>query len=400
MISHENILKDFPELASGEYHYLDSSASSLTPTPVTGAVEEYYRNYRANTHRGLYKEAVRATETYEEVREKVARWIGAESAREIIFTSGATESSNMIAGMLQRKVREGANIVTTVMEHHSAFLPLRAFAQRQGVEFRLAPLSGIALDVAELEHLVDKNTVILSVMLASNVTGVVNDIARIAKIAHRVGAFLVVDATAGVGHIPLHVFALGVDALYFSGHKMFAPTGVGVLWVREEHLKDMEPAFVGGHMIDRFEGDEPVWADAPARFEAGTKNIGGVIGLGSAIDYIEEIGLPEIHAHNSSLAMGAISELGKIEGVRAYALPSEKNTGVVSFTCDFAHPHDIAEVLARSRVAVRPGHHCAIPLHRALGITATTRASFHVYNTEKDVEALVSGIREVKKLFT
>src|SRR3989344_3420734 len=410
MLDIKKIRKDFPQLKDDNYHYLDAAASSLTPMVVLDVVSDYYRNYRANVHRALFKEAVTATEKYEDVRKKIAEFIGAESQDEIIFTSGATESSNMLVRMLEESPNlstwtsdvqvGGWNIVTTEMEHHSALVPLQQLAIRIGQELRYIPLERFGLDYSKAERLITEKTGLVSVILASNVTGTVNDVRRIADVAHKHGGTVLADVTAAVGHIPVDARELGVDALYFSGHKMMAPTGVGVLWVKRALLGKFQPSIFGGHMISSVSKEDAEWATIPKRFEAGTKNIGGVIGLGAAIDYIADIGIKQIHEHVSELTDYAIEKLEEIYGVRVLAEhDTGKNTGVVSFVCDFAHPHDVAEILARDRVAVRPGHHCAMPLHEALGVSATTRASFHVYNTKEDVTAFVEGVKKAKEIF-
>lgn len=401
MIDIRNIRNDFPQLKDG-YHYLDAAASSLTPTSVLDAIADYYHNYRANVHRALFKEAVSATEKYEEARKKIAKFVGARGPEEIIFTSGATESSNMLVRSLEESgVLRAGNIVTTEMEHHGALVPLQQLAKRANRELNYVPLVGFGLDYDAAARLITKDTALVSVMLASNVTGTLNDVARVAKLARAQGAIMLCDATAAVGHIPVDVSALGVDALYFSGHKMMAPTGVGVLWVKHTLLEKLQPSSFGGHMISSVSKDSAEWAPIPERFEAGTKNIGGVIGLGAAVDYLEALGVANVHEHVAELTAHAITKLEAISGVRVLAEhDTKKNTGVVSFVCDFAHPHDIAEILSREGVAVRPGHHCAMPLHTALGVNATTRASFHVYNTKEDIDALVAGILKAKSIFS
>ncbi len=399
----KTIHKDFPQLGEHGYHYLDSSATSLTPRVVLGVVEEYYVNYRANVHRGLFKEGIRATERYEESRKKVAAFIGANDAREIIFTSGATEASNMFVRMFEESgmVKAGTqNIVTTQMEHHSSLIPLQQLAKRTNTKLQIIPMNGFELDYVKAKELITSDTALVAIILTSNVIGTINDVRRIADIAHKHGAIVLVDATAAAGHIPLSVIALGADALYFSGHKMFAPTGVGVLWVNMALLETLPPSVFGGGMIAHFEGGEPIWASIPERFEAGTKDIGGVIGLAAAIDYLSTFGVLNIHKYVQKLTANAILKLGAIPGVQVLAEHDvTKNIGIVSFVCTWAHPHDIAEILARDNVAVRPGHHCAIPLHESLGVHATTRASFHVYNTIEDVEALVRGVEKARALF-
>jgi cysteine desulfurase/selenocysteine lyase len=409
MIDTMQIRKDFPQLhpepsvGAEKYHYLDAAATSLTPQSVLDAEIAYYTHARANVHRGLFKQAVEATELYEGARKKLAEFIHAEP-NEIIFTSGATESSNMLIRMIEESVlhtEEQKDIVSTVMEHHASLVPLQQFAFRKSVPLHLILMKGVGLDYAKAEELITDSTALVSVMLASNVTGVINDIPRIAEIAHRHGAILVVDATAAMGHISVDVKSLGCDALYFSGHKMLAPTGIGALWVKYALLEKLSPSIFGGHMIARVEEKKAEWADIPSRFEAGTKNISGAIGLGAAVDYIRAIGIENIHAHIKGLVAYAVLELEKIRGVKVVAeRRAENNIGIVSFTCDFAHPHDIADILARDNIAVRPGHHCAIPLHTAFGISATTRASFHVYNTRQDIDALVRALEKAREIFS
>lgn len=408
MLNPELIRKDFPQLDGRDHHYLDSAATSLTPQEVLDTEIEYYTRTRASVHRGIFEEAAKATELYESARQRVAMWIGAQPD-EIIFTSGATEGSNMLVRMLEESLhftRTRKDIVTTVMEHHAALLPLQQFALRRDLVLRSIPLSrsgdvGVELDYEKAEEYITENTAIVSMVLVSNVTGEINDVARLVRRAKACGAITVVDATAAAGHIPFNVKELGCDALYFSGHKMFAPTGVGVLFVRNELLKQLSPSTFGGHMIARFAGGVPEWAETPARFEAGTKNISGVIGLGAAIAYLEKIGTKEIHEYVQGLISHATTSLEAIPGVTVISEHDPvKNAGIVSFVCDFAHPHDVAEVLARDHVGVRPGHHCAIPLHGALGIESSIRASFHCYNTKADVDALVSSLQKCKEIFS
>ncbi len=401
MLNTKNIRKDFPQLDDDTYHYLDAAATSLTPNQVLDAVSHYYHNYRANVHRALFNEAVKATEKYEEARKKVAKFIHADP-EEIVFTSGATESSNMFIRMLEESsiLKNGADIVTTETEHHGALLPLLQLAKRSKRELKYIPLKDFGLDYDAAEELITDKTAVVSVILASNVLGTVNDVRRIADIAHKYGALIVVDATAAVGHIPVDAKVLDADAIYFSGHKMFAPTGVGVLWAKKSLLEKLEPSAFGGHMIAHVEKGKAEWAPIPERFEAGTKNIAGVIGLGAAIDYLEQIGVEKIHEYIRVLTAYAIEKLEAMDGVRILAEhDAEKNIGVVSFVAQWAHAHDIAEVLARDHVAVRPGHHCAMPLHSALGVKATTRASFHIYNTKEDVDVLVEGVKKAKEIF-
>lgn len=400
----KKIRSDFPQLNGFDYHYLDSAATSLTPQAVLDSEIEYYTHNRASVHRALFAEAVRATDSYEDTRKKVAHFIGADSPDEVIFTSGATESSNMIARMLEEYFHfeeQEKDVVTTEMEHHGSLIPLQELAERESFFLKHIPLDGFGLNYAAAEQLITDDTAVVSVMLASNVTGVINDVRRIADIAHKHGAIMIVDATAAIGHVPVNVKAFGCDVVYFSGHKMFAPTGVGVLWVRRDLLEKFKPVSFGGHMIAHVEKGKAQWAPIPERFESGTKNISGVIGLGVAIDYLNMLGVENIHEYIQELTAYAITKLEAIPGVQVLAEhDATKNIGIVSFVCDFAHPHDIAELLARDRVAVRPGHHCAIPYLSALGVSATTRASLHVYNTKEDIDALVVGVESARKLFT
>lgn len=397
--------KDFPQLSGGSKHYLDSQATSLTPISVIAAQDEYYLNARANTHRAIFPEAARATDLYEDAREKVAAFIGA-NPDEIILTSGATESSNMLVRMLDETNafwsggKEG--IVTTVMEHHASLVPLQQLAKRRKLSLAHIPLlpESVRLDMSAAEKLITDDTAIVSVMLASNVTGTINPVAEIAKFAHAHAAFMIIDATAAVGHIPMNVGDLEADAVFFSGHKILGPTGVGVLWVKREILETLSPAVFGGHMIAEVSKDDAIWSGVPDRFEPGTKNIGGVIALGAAVDYLSRAGLKEIHEHVGTLVTEAIAALEAIPGVHVIAeRDAERNIGDVAFVCDFAHPHDVAEILGRNGVAVRPGHHCALPYHIELGVAATTRVSFYLYNEHADVAGLAHAVELVRKIF-
>ena len=409
----ETIKKDFPIFYEGKFYegkafvknmvYLDNAATSQTPRVVLDAMEAYYTDYRANIHRGSYEEGEVASAAYEEARGKVAHFIGADP-REVVFTSGATASSNMLVSMLEHSniVRAGDEIVTTVMEHHSSLIPLQELANRQNFAVNYIGLTygELRLDYEAAEKLITPKTKIVSVMLASNVTGAVNDVARIAEMAHKVGALVICDATAAVGHMPVVVKKLGVDFLYFSGHKMCGPTGIGVLWGRGELLEKLAPSVYGGGIVDEVTLEKATWRGVPARFEAGTPNIAGAIGLGAAVDYLENIGLENIREHSMALTKEAITRLEEVKGVRVIAeKEATKNIGIVSFVVEGIHPHDVAEILGREAVAVRAGHHCAMPFITALGVPATVRASFYLYNTMEDIEALVAGVKKAKEIF-
>jgi cysteine desulfurase/selenocysteine lyase len=350
-----NIRKDFPQLADADYHFLDTAASSLTPQVVLDAVDEYYRYHRANVHRGMYREAADASLLYEKARGDVAAFIGA-FADEIIFSSGATQASNMLVRSLDESLewKAGDEIVTTVMEHHSSSLPLQAFAKRKGLTMKHIGITDeFSLNYDEAARFITPKTKVVAVMLASNVIGTINDIARIAALTHAVGALMIVDATAAIGHTLIDVRKLSADMLYFSGHKLLAPTGVGVLWMKHDLHGKLSPSEFGGHMVEEVTLAGSVYAPAPAKFEAGTKDIGGVIGLARAVEYLSDIGIDKVHTHSTELVSYAIAQLKQIEGVKVYAMEDpEQNIGIVSFTASWAHPHDIAEILARDQVAV------------------------------------------------
>lgn len=404
MIS-DTIKTNFPFFSEGgkDIAYLDNAASSQTPEVVLEAMDAYYTKFRANVHRGLYEASEAASVAYEEARVKVARFIGADP-REVIFTAGATASSNMLMLMLERsgQFAEGDEIVTTVSEHHGSIIPLQELAHRNPLQIKHIPVQGrtLDLDYEIAEKLITKKTKIVSVMLASNVTGAIYDVARIAKMAHTVGALVICDATAAVGHMPVDVKNLGADFVYFSGHKMCGPTGIGVLWGRGAVLENLAPGFYGGGNIEEVTLEQATFVGVPERFEAGTPNIAGAIGLGAAADYLEHIGVENIRAHTESLTKEAIARLKEIPGVRLIAEEDvSKNIGIVSFFVDGVHPHDIADILGREGVAVRAGHHCAMPLHTFLGVSATVRVSFYFYNTRADIDALVAGIKKAKEVF-
>lgn len=397
---HTDIRADFPTLAGEPFTYLDTAATSLTPEPVLLAMDEYYREYRANTHRGLYASALRASEEYEKARAGVARFIGAE-ADEIVFTSGATAASNMLTYALEQSLdfRERDEVVTTMMEHHASLLPLQELAKRNKQVLKHVPLKGINLDYEVAAQLITERTQIVSVLLASNVLGTINDVARIARRAHEVGAIIIVDATAAVGHIPVDVHTLDCDFLYFSGHKMCGPTGVGVLYGKREQLGTLKPGYFGGGMVDAVTLTDATYSSVPQRFEAGTPNVSGAIGLGAAVEFLQKIGLSKIHAHTQELVAYTEAALSLVTGLTCYQAPPEQNVGIVSFTLEGVHPHDVAEICARDGIALRAGHHCAMPLHAALGIPATARASVYLYNTEEGIDHLTTALKKARSVF-
>lgn len=397
----EAIRKDFPQYgANKDLVYLDSAASSLTPEPVLVAMDEYYRTYRANAHRGFYKEAQKATARCESARETIAEYIGATS-NEIIFTSGATMGANMLAWALfeSSMLQRDGEVVLTVLDHHSQLLPFRNLAKRLGLTVRYLGLEGTALAIKDVEQVITKKTKLVCLPLASNVLGAIPDVSKIVQHSHDMGALVVADGTAGVGHIPVQVKDLDIDFLFFSGHKMCGPTGTGAMYGKKEHLEALSPGIVGGGMVEDVTLTDARWRDAPSRFEAGTQNIAGIIGLGEAVRYINALGIENIRNHSEMLTAYAQKKLIEIEGVTLYSAKPEENTGIISFSIHNIHPHDIAEVAGKHGVAIRAGHHCALPLHTALNADVTARASFYVYNTKKDIDALLTVVQESQRIF-
>lgn len=397
----ENIKKQFPQFTNNSnLVYLDSAATSLTPEPVLEAIDAYYRGYRSNAHRGLYREAQKATEMFEQARAHVASFIGADDD-EIVFTGGATLSANMVVRSLEESdVLKGDTVVVTQMEHHAVLLPIQGLVRRQEMTLRYITLDGVRLDTSAIASCITKETALVVVTLASNVTGCINEIGAIVERAHACDALVVVDGTAGVGHMPVNVKALGADFLFFSGHKMCGPTGIGVLYGKKELLTILSPSIVGGGIVDTVNLSSATYISSPQKFEAGTQHVAGVIGLGRAVHYLASIGMDVVRSHARHLVTYAYERLSHEQGVRLYAAPPEENIGIISFTVEGIHPHDVADVAGRKHVALRAGHHCALPLHDALGVPATVRASMYLYNDTDDVDVLIERIREVKKLFS
>lgn len=381
--------------------FLDNAAASQMPKQVLNAITEYYTSYKANVHSGIYAIGRRAVEAYENSRAVVARFIGAE-ASEIIFTSGTTASLNMLARMLEDTVKEGDEIIVSGMEHHSNFIPWQELCKRRGARFTVLPLlpdGTLSLDMVHSAF--SDKTKIIAITHVSHVTGAVNDVKEMCRIAREKGALSVIDAAQSVPHMRVNVGEIGCDFFAFSGQKMLGPTGIGVLFGKKEHLDKLNPSHFGGGMIRTVKSVSSTWADTPAKFEAGTPHIAGAIGLAEAIRYIENIGgVDKIHAHECMLAAHARKGLGEISGVRLYGPKDSIHTaGIISFTLNNIHPHDVAEVLARENTAVRAGHHCAMPLMEHFGIPGTVRASFYLYNTKEDVRRLVDGVQQVISLF-
>jgi len=380
--------------------YLDSAATSQKPLPVIEALEKYYREYNSNVHRGVHTLGTKATDAYEGAREKVRKFINAKSTEEVIFTRGTTTAINTVAASYGRaNLREGDEIVITYMEHHSNIIPWQQVAKHTGATLKYIPLQEDgSISLEDVEKTITPNTKIVSVMHVSNVLGAINPIKEIAQIAHKNGAIMVVDGAQGAPHMKIDVQELDCDFLAFSGHKMCGPTGIGVLYGKKALLENMEPVEFGGEMIDFVGLYESTWKELPWKFEGGTPIIAGAIGLGAAIDFLEQIGLDNIAAHEHKLAQHAMEQMSTIDGVAIYG-PKER-AGLVTFNIDDVHPHDVATVLDAEGIAVRAGHHCAQPLMKWLNVSATARASFYLYNTEEDIDKFVAALKKTKEYFS
>ncbi|MDD5095940.1 MAG: cysteine desulfurase [Candidatus ainarchaeum sp.] len=393
------IRKDFPILErvvnGKKIAYLDNGATSQKPRQVIDAIVRYYSEYNANVHRGVHKLSEESTIAYEDARRKVAEFINA-SEEEIIFVKNASEALNLVMysyGMAN--VDAGDRVSISIMEHHSNFVPWQFLAKKKKAKLEFVDIDGDG-ELAELEKA--SGSKIVSILHASNVLGTINDAEGICRVAHEGGGVAVIDASQSVPHMPVDVKRMGCDFLAFTGHKMLAPTGIGVLYGRKELLEKMGPFLYGGDMILEVKKEGSKWNELPHKFEAGTPNIEGAIGLGAAIDYLNRVGMEEIRKHEVELISYAIA---KMKGeVSIYGpLDARKRTGLVSFNVPGVHPHDVATILDEDGIEIRSGHHCAQPLHDRLGLESSARASFHLYNTKEEVDRLVEGIRKVKKVF-
>ncbi|MEZ4417351.1 MAG: cysteine desulfurase [Gemmatimonadota bacterium] len=397
---------DFPILAQSIHGqplaYLDNAATTQKPIAVLDAIEHFYRHDNANVHRGLYELSRRATEVYEGARATVAAWIGARDPAEVIWTRGTTEALNLVAhawGLDQ--LRPGDELLLSEMEHHSNLVPWQLLARRTGAVLRFLRIAEDGtLDLGALDTLISERTRLVAVAHVSNALGTVHPVRRIADAAHAVGALVVVDGAQGAPHLPVDVSALGADFYALSGHKMLGPTGIGALWGRRELLQAMAPYQGGGDMIETVELEGSTWAALPNKFEAGTPHVAGAVGLAAAIRYLDALGRDAILAHERELLAYALDALSTVPGIRTFGPPElERRSGVVSFQMEGVHPHDVATVLDTRGVAIRAGHHCAQPLMRHLGVPATNRASFYVYNSPADVDRLVEGLGEARRIF-
>lgn len=392
---------DFPQLqATPNLVYLDSTATSLKPQVVLDAEREYYSNYGVNIHRGVYALSVQATEAYEAVREQVRCFLNAKSTKEIIFSKGTTEGINLVAHSYGQHLRKGDVVLLSEMEHHANIVPWQALVQWIGVELRWIPVTQDGdLDLSNIDELL-QGVKLVAVTQMSNVLGIVNDINYLSHKAHSVGAKILVDGAQSVPHLPVDVQDLDCDFLVFSAHKMCGPTGVGVLYAKEEILQTMEPYQRGGDMILEVTKETATWNEIPYKFEAGTPNIAGVIGFGAALKYLQEIGMENIWNHEQELSKYGIEQLSTIPGLNILGAGAKSSRGAIfAFDLPGIHPHDIGSILDEQGICIRAGHHCAMPLHKNFGLVATTRASGYFYSSKEDIDALVVGLQKVQEMF-
>jgi cysteine desulfurase/selenocysteine lyase len=420
MLNVEEIRQDFPILERQVHGrplvYLDNAATAQKPLAVIQTVDDYYRHHNANIHRGVHTLAEEATQAYEGARRKLARFVNAYSPREVVFVRNTTEAINLVAQSWGRTyVGEGDIIVLSIMEHHSNLVPWQLLAQATGARLEFIDLDaqgrllidadGSGQSLAQLVQRFGERIKLVAISGMSNVLGTINPVAEIGRRAHQVGARFLVDGAQSVPHLPVDVQALGADFLAFSGHKMLGPTGIGALWARKDLLEAVPPFMGGGDMIRSVHLRSSEWNEVPHKFEAGTPNVAQAIGLGAAVDYLEELGMDNVHAHEQELAAYAMDALAAaVPDLRIYGPPAAERGGVLTFNLLrdgglLIHPHDLASILDREGVAIRAGHHCCQPLMEHYGVPATARASFYVYNTEGEVDALVQALLKARQVF-
>lgn len=393
-------IQDFPILNktknSRKLIYLDSASTSLKPKVVIDKVTDFYQNYSANIHRGIYSISEKATDKYENARQKTAKFIGAET-EEIIFSKNTTESINLVVKTWgEKNIKKGDKILLSVMEHHSNLLPWMELAKEKSVEIIFMDINNQGeLDLFDLDKKL-KGVALVAITHVSNVLGTINPIEEIVQKAHKAGALVLVDGAQAAGHIKIDIKKLGCDFYTFSGHKMFGPSGVGVLWMRNEIAEILPPFLLGGGMVSKVTLKDIEYSDIPQKFEAGTPNIEGVIGLGAAIDYINSLGIRKINRTEKELTRYALKKLSKIDGLTIYG-SSKNRAGIIAFNIKNIHPHDLASLLDAEGIAIRAGHHCAMPLHQRLGIKSSARISFSVYNSFADIDKLIISLEKVKK---
>ena len=397
-----NFKDEFPILQERKISYLDSGATTQKPQCVIDAIESYYKECNANPHRGAYSLSIEATEKYESTREKIAKFINARNREEIIFSKNATESLNLIAYSYGLdNLKKDDEVVLSIMEHHSNLVPWQYVTKKTNSKLKFMYINkDYELSKEEIESKITDKTKVVGITHVSNVLGTINNVKEIIKYAHKKGAVVIVDASQSIPHMKIDVQDLDADFLVFSGHKMFAPLGIGVLYGKKELLNKMTPFLMGGDMIEYVYEQNTTFAPLPNKFEAGTQNVEGVIGLGSAIDYIEKIGYKEIQNVEEAITKYAVNELSKLDFLELYITPHlENHSSVISFNIKGVHPHDVASILDSNGVCVRSGSHCAQPLLRYLGMDSTCRASFSIYNTKEDVDNLVEALKKAYKMF-
>ena len=408
MFDVEKIRFDFPiltkEIFGKPLVYLDNAATSQKPRQVIDALVEYYENFNSNVHRGVHTLSMEATDKFEDSRRKVASFINSESSDSVIWTRNASESLNLVAySWGENNINEGDEILLTPMEHHSNLVPWQELARRKNADIKFIPmLENGTLDMDRVDDLITEKTALVSAVHMSNALGTINPVRELGVKAHRMGAKILVDGAQSVPHMPTDVQELNCDFLVFSGHKMLGPPGIGALFVKKEILESMEPFLTGGEMVLEVSYEEASWADLPMKFEAGTPNIADSIGLGSAVDYLNVLGMENVREHEKDLTTYALNRFknADLEGLDLFG-PDDPNIrgGVFSFNTPDVHPHDLGTFLDRIGIAVRTGHHCAMPLVRSLGVAATARASFYLYNTKTEVDILVDGVTEALRYF-
>jgi cysteine desulfurase/selenocysteine lyase len=405
----EAVRKDFPILDrtvrdGRPLVYLDSANTSQKPRQVLDVLSEFYERHNANIHRATHALGEEATEAYEDARLKVAGFVGAPDAAEVVFTKNSSEALNLVANVLgwgPRGLKPGDEVVITTMEHHSNIVPWQLVCERTGATLRWFDVDDEGrLDLSTIDDVITERTKVLALVHVSNVLGTVNPVARLAERAHEVGALVVVDGSQAVPHMPVDVAALGVDFYAFTGHKMCGPTGIGVLWGRRALLEELPPFLGGGEMIETVTMEKSTYAAVPHKYEAGTPPIAEAVTLGAAVDYLSGVGMESVATHEQAITAYALARLGAVDGVRVLG-PTEAvdRGGAISFTLDKVHPHDVAQVLDSLGVAVRAGHHCGRPIHQRFGVTASTRASSYLYTTPAEIDALVAGLDEARRFF-
>jgi len=406
MLDAKQIRADFPILDQEIYPgvplvFLDSAASSQKPLPVIEAMDNYYRNYHANVHRGIHRLSEKATNAYEGAREKVAKFINAADSAEVIYVRNATEGFNLVANTWGRQnIQEGDEILLSEMEHHANIVPWQMLAEEKGAVVRYIPfLDDGTLDLSNLDELLTEKTKLLSVTAVSNVFGTINPVKQLVEAGHAVGATVMIDGAQAVPHTAVDVQDWDCDFMAFSSHKMLGPTGIGILYGKQELLESMPPFMGGGDMIRRVTLEKSTWNELPWKFEAGTPSIAEGIGLGAAIDYLNNLGMDAVHEYEQFITNYALEALSEVEGITLYGPGASQRAGVAAFSLKGLHPHDIAEILDKDGVAVRAGHHCAMPLHHKLNVNSTARASFYVHTTTEEVDKLVISLNNARQLF-